>query len=82
MSGLGIERSARPGSQPTCYTGDDKDLQLHRPSLNQMVGIAALGGLDCKIVQSNPLTPILRGMSKGAKMQAVFRDGQFLWVWR
>ena len=43
MSGLGIERSARPGSQPTCYTGDRKDLQLHRPFLNQMVGIAVLG---------------------------------------
>jgi hypothetical protein len=39
-------------------------------------------GLDCKIVQSNPLIPILRGMSKGAKMQAIFRDGQFLRVWR
>jgi hypothetical protein len=44
MSGSGIERSARPGSQSTCYTGDDKELQLHRPSLNQMVGIAVLGG--------------------------------------
>jgi hypothetical protein len=44
MSGFGIERSARPGGQPTYYTGDDNDLQLHRPSLNQMVGIAVLGG--------------------------------------
>jgi hypothetical protein len=61
MSGLGIERPARPGSQPTCYTGDDKDLQLHRPSLSQMVGIAALGGLDCKIVQSNPPNTNLEG---------------------
>jgi hypothetical protein len=45
MSGLGIERSAHPGSL-------------------------------------TPLTPILRGMSKGAKMQAVFRDRQLLRVCR
>jgi integron integrase len=32
--------------------------------------------LDCMILQSNILTPVLSGMRKGARMQAVLRDGR------
>ena len=38
-----IERSAHPGGQPACYSGDDKDLPLHRLFLDQRIGIAVLG---------------------------------------
>jgi Phage integrase family len=36
--------------------------------------------LGCTILQSNPLTPVLRGMRKGAKMQAVLRGQRLLGV--
>jgi hypothetical protein len=38
--------------------------------------------LDCKIVQSNPLTPTLSSMSKGARVQAVLRGRRLLTVRR
>ena len=41
------------------------------------VGIRMLG---CKIVQPNILIPVLSGMSKGARMQAVLRGGRLLGV--
>ena len=77
MRRLSIARSTRLGSQPTYYTGDNKDPQTVSEPEGRHRGE---GWLDGRIMQSNPLSPTLSRMSKGAKMQAVFRNGQLLRV--
>jgi Phage integrase family len=58
----------------------EKGLQPDGPALSQAGSIMVLGGLDCTILPSDPLTPTLSKMRKGARMQSVLRDQWLLGV--